>query len=390
MSVDDVGRCLQHRLQGSGLDILNFTILPPPYRDGLVRANIQFFSPAAARTATSYLNRQKPMCTGRIRIIARYEQTLSYSIPLDEYCWMREDLAVLCSSITVLLSATRLHDLKFLKSEFENLRGGETVKHEGKVIWEEFFGLPAGRSYLRELEAIYPGIMISEMSRHKIVLFGRYGIRNMVKAAILHKYSEIQTIVEKRSFPLGSLTPIFIRMEFSALSQTLGSEKLILSLGKLVPRCPICLEELDCAVTSCRSCLVHYLKAAIDNKWFPLTCLGDDNSCSCLFPISLAHQLLSYDDFDSLVKAVFEDYIHQSPKEFHRCPSPSCMQVYRTAPRGSKLRLCPSCLLRICSQCHDVYHDGGLDCGPDLADENSLFNRWAATHDVKSDCPSLL
>ncbi|KAJ3764569.1 hypothetical protein FB446DRAFT_796011 [Lentinula raphanica] len=163
---------------------------------------------------------------------------------------MREDLAVLCSrllreipgvsfdlwrgpgSITVLLSATRLHDLKFLKSEFENLRGGETVKHEGKVIWEEFFGLPAGRSYLRELEAIYPGIMISEMSRHKIVLFGRYGIRNMVKAAILHKYSEIQTIVEKRSFPLGSLTPIFIRMEFSALSQTLGSEKLILSLGK--------------------------------------------------------------------------------------------------------------------------------------------------------------
>ncbi|KAJ3816486.1 hypothetical protein F5880DRAFT_1453889, partial [Lentinula raphanica] len=92
MSVDDVGRCLQHRLQGSGLDILNFTILPPPYRDGLVRANIQFFSPAAARTATSYLNRQKPMCTGRIRIIARYEQTLSYSIPLDEYCWMREDL----------------------------------------------------------------------------------------------------------------------------------------------------------------------------------------------------------------------------------------------------------------------------------------------------------
>lgn len=217
----------------------------------------------------------------------------------------------------------------------------------------------------------------------------------------------------------------FIHFEFGTLSRRLGPEKVFLDLWnrRLVvmvangqdpdfrialqavqktqcmqnPRlrrdvatCPVCLGEVDCPVTLsqckhayCRTCLVNYLQAAIDSKFFPLTCLGNDDNCSSLIPISLARQVLSIGEFDSLVEAAFQAHIHERPKEFDYFPSPDCMQVYRPAPRGNVLQ-CPSCLLRICPQCHVEQHDG-FEC-PDHDGGNRLFNEWANAHDVKN-CP---
>ncbi|KAJ3792478.1 hypothetical protein GGU11DRAFT_693393 [Lentinula aff. detonsa] len=88
--------------------------------------------------------------------------------------------------------------------------------------------------------------------------------------------------------------------------------------------------------------------------------------------------------FDSLAEAAFEAYIHERLDEFHYCPSPDCMQVYRPAPSGNTLQ-CPSCLLHICPQCHVEQHDG-IDC-PDHDGGVHLFNEWIKTHNVKN-CPS--
>ncbi|KAJ3968151.1 hypothetical protein EV361DRAFT_437526 [Lentinula raphanica] len=440
-SVDEVVRYLRYKLEQLGSNIVSFDVLSSPYRDGQVKAWVYFPTPAAAKSACNFLHNRKPMCTGQTRIFAYHVQTLSYSIPMNQYEQIKEDLAAFrdrlrreipgttfalwpgITSVTVRLSATDGKDLKYLKSEFEKLRGGETVKNNGEVVWDRFFGLPAGRSYLRKLEINHRGITIRESpTRRRLILFGQSGVRDTVRAAIIHKHDELQ-VAEKRTFPLGPLTGPFMHFEFPALSETLGSEKLFLDLWKRelvvsgrandfrsasqavqrirrrqdprlqqgVASCPVCLGKVDCPVSLsqcghsyCRACLIGYLHAAMDNKFFPLTCLGDNNKCSCLFPISLTRQLLSADEFDSFIEAAFEAYIHQRPDEFHYCPSPDCMQVYRPAPSGNVLQ-CPSCLLRICPQCHVEQHDG-FEC-PDRDGGDHLFNEWVKAHNVKN-CPS--
>ncbi|KAJ3999904.1 hypothetical protein F5050DRAFT_1734758 [Lentinula boryana] len=441
-SVDEVVTFLRRKLESNSLEIISFDILTPPYRDGRVRAWVYFPTPAAAKTACQLLHFRKPMCTGRTRISAYHMQSLSYSIPNDQYTQIQEDIANFrerlhrevqgstftisfsAKTVTIRLSTVDGKDLKYLKAEFEQLRGGEVVKHNGEVLWDRLFSLPAGKAYLRNLETTHPGIAIRDNpSRRRLTLFGDPGLRDTIKAVLIQKHSELQ-VRQKRSFILGPLIGPFMHFEFPSLSKTLGPEKLVLDLWKRelvvsgrnhdfrialqavqriqrkqnprllqhgVASCPVCLGEVDCPVTLsqckhvyCRACLISYLQAAIGNKFFPLTCLGDENNCTSPLQISVTRQVLSAGEFDSLAEAAFEAYIHERPDEFHYCPSPDCMQVYRPAPSGNTLQ-CPSCLLRICPQCHVEQHDG-FDC-PDRDGGDHLFNEWIKTHNVKN-CPS--
>ncbi|KAJ4466873.1 hypothetical protein C8J55DRAFT_526598 [Lentinula edodes] len=440
-SVDEVATFLRRRLESNGIDIISFEVLPPPYRDGRVRAWVHFPAPVAAKAACQLLHLRKPMCTGRTRIFAYHVQSLSYSILLEHYKKIQDDILLFrerlrrevqgttftvipgASSVTIRLSAIDGKDLSNLKAEFEHLRGGEVVKHDGEVLWDRFFGLPAGKSYLRRLEIAHLGIAIREDAmRRRLTLFGQAALREVVKAALTEKHNEL-LVTEKRCLFLGPLIGPFIHSELGSLSQRLGPEKVVLDmwnrqlvvsgkdhdfrvalqavqkiqrrqhphLQRDVASCPVCLGEVDCPVTLpqckhsyCRACLISYLQAAIDGRFFPLTCLGNDDNCSSPLSISLARQVLSSGEFDSLIEAAFEAHIHERPEEFHYCPSPDCMQVYRPAPSGNILQ-CPSCLLRICPQCHVEQHDG-FEC-PDRDGGDHLFNEWARTHNVKN-CPS--
>ncbi|KAJ3709636.1 hypothetical protein DFJ43DRAFT_1009472, partial [Lentinula guzmanii] len=441
-SVDQVVTSLRRRLESNSLEINSFDTLIPPYRDGRVKAWVHFRTPASAKAACKLIHLWKPRCTGRTRTFAYHMQSLSYSIPNNQYKQIQEDVANFrerlrrevqgstmdiitfsAKSVTIQLSTVDGKDLKYLKAEFEQLLRGEVVKHNGEVLWDRFFSLPAGKTYLRKLQVIHSGIAIrGNPFRRRLTLFGNLGLRDIVKAVLIQKHSELQ-VRETRSFILGSSIGPFMHFEFPSLSQTLGPEKLVLDLWKRelvvsgrihdfriarqavqriqrkqdsrlqhdVASCPVCLGEVDCPVTLsqcthsyCRACLISYLQAAIDNKFFPLTCLGDENNCTSPLPIWLARQVLSAGEFDSLAEAAFEAYIHERPDEFHYCPSPNCMQVYRPAPSGNALQ-CPSCLLRICPQCHVEQHDG-IDC-PDRDGGVHLFNEWIKTHNVKN-CPS--
>ncbi|KIK70092.1 hypothetical protein GYMLUDRAFT_213184 [Collybiopsis luxurians FD-317 M1] len=442
-SVDDVAVFLRWKLDTSGIEIISFDVLPPPYRDGMVRAWVYFPTPSAAKDACTLLHLRKPTCTGRTRIFAYHMQTLSYSIPAEKFKNIAEDISIFrerlrreafpgitltvapsgAQSVSVKLSAVDRKDLGHLKAEFEKLRGGEIVRNNGEILWDRFFGLAAGKVYLRQLEIDHLGLSIREdVHRRRITLFGQAKLRQMVKAILIEKVAEL-SVRERRYLFLGHLLGPFIRYKFSDLSERLGHDKVYLDfwnrrlvvsgqdhefrialqavqnvqrkqfpqLRRNVASCPVCLGEVDCPVmlsqckhSYCRTCLVSYLQSAIDGKCFPLTCLGDDDRCSIPIPISVARQVLSLGEFDALVEAAFEAYIHERPQEFHYCPSPDCMQVYRPAPSGNVLQ-CPSCLLRICPQCHVEQHDG-LDC-PDRDGGDRLFNEWAKTHNVKN-CPS--
>ncbi|KAJ4468736.1 hypothetical protein J3R30DRAFT_1600243 [Lentinula aciculospora] len=440
-SVDQVASFLRHKLESNTLDVMSFDILPPPYRDGQVKAWVHLSTPAAAKTACQLLHFRKPMCTGKTRIFAYHMPSLSYSIPMDQYRRIQDDIVTFrerlrrevqgttftispgTTSVTVRLSAVDGKDLGNLKAEFEKLRGGEVVRHNDQVLWDRFFGLPAGKLYLRKLEISHLGIIIREdAARRRLTLFGQSSLRGVVKTILIQKHSEL-LVRTKRIISLGPLLGPFLRFEFASVTQQLGPEKVTLDMGsrqllvtghnndfrvalqavqrtqrKQNPRlqrnvasCPVCLGEVDCPVTIsqckhtyCRTCLISYLQAAVDSKFFPLTCLGNDDNCSSLIPISLARQILSTGEFDSLVQAAFEAHIHERPNEFHYCPSPDCMQVYRPAPSGNILQ-CPSCLLRICPQCHVEQHDG-FEC-PDRDGGDHLFKEWAKAHNVKN-CPS--
>ena len=153
--------------------------------------------------------------------------------------------------------------------------------------------------------------------------------------------------------------------------------------------CPVCFDEptspvsLDCGHAWCKSCLTEYLLASVDNKVFPLTCLGDEARCSHRVTLQLAREMLSQSQLDTIVQAAFLSYIQQRAREFHYCPTPDCPQIYRSAPKGTRLR-CPSCLIRICAGCHREHHEGV--CRYSETEDMKLFEGWTKDHDVKK-CP---
>jgi len=140
---------------------------------------------------------------------------------------------------------------------------------------------------------------------------------------------------------------------------------------------------LPCGHSWCHGCLIRYLLAAIDTKSFPLTCLGKEGKCGDAIPLTIARTHLSQSDFDALVDAAFDHYIHCHPDEFRYCPTPDCTQIYRPGAPETVLQ-CPSCLLRICPNCHIEAHDG-FDC-PEKDGGHNLFKEWMKNHDVKP-CP---
>ncbi|KAJ4493140.1 hypothetical protein C8J55DRAFT_418216, partial [Lentinula edodes] len=438
-SVDLVVASLRCKLESNKIEIISFEVLPPPYRNGRVKAWIRFSNPAATKTACQLLHLRKPVCTGRTRVFAYHMKSLSYSISLHHYKKIQGDLTTFrarlsrevqgttftltpgTAAVAIQISAVDEKILAKLKTEFEKLRGGEVVEYKGEVLWDRFFSLPAGKLYLRQLEVIHRGITIQEdVSSRRLSLFGQSGLRETVKTALIQKHVELLT-TEKRRFFLGPLVGPFLRFEFESISRRLGTEKVVLDLWtrqlvvtgqshdfytalQAIQRvhskqkssshatCSVCFCEVNCPIilyqcqhSYCRVCLINYLEAAISSNFFPLRCLGNDNNCSSLITVSLARQVLSIGQFDSLVEAAFGDYIHKHPKEFHYCPSPDCRQVYRPAPRGIVLQ-CPSCLLRICPQCHVEQHDGFV-CPEQDGDQ--IFDEWLKTHkdDVKK-CPS--
>ncbi|KAF8828123.1 hypothetical protein HHX47_DHR4000560 [Lentinula edodes] len=247
-SVDEVATFLRRKLESNGIDIISFEVLPPPYRDGRVKAWVHFPTPVAAKAACQLLHLRKPICTGRTRIFAYHVQSLSYSILLEHYKKIQDDILLFrerlrrevqgttftvipgASSVTIRLSAIDGKDLGNLKAEFEHLRGGEVVKHDGEVLWDRFFGLPAGKSYLRRLEIAHIGIAIREDAmRRRLTLFGQSALREEVKAALTKKHNEL-LVAEKRCLFLGPLIGPFIHSELGSLSQRLGPEKVVLDM----------------------------------------------------------------------------------------------------------------------------------------------------------------
>ncbi|OBZ77730.1 hypothetical protein A0H81_02434 [Grifola frondosa] len=314
--------------------------------------------------------------------------------------------------------------LTSLKAAFDRLLKGEKVVQNGEIVWDDFFGRRAGISFLEDLEKKFSGVKINRDSRRRtLALFGAPEKRAAVRSAILGLVSQQQE-QKIRAFPVdGRFIGVFMSADLVKLQQELGHENVWFDLTnhmlkvrgdkdahkvaqlavvharsqRIAPRrrgeveCPVCFGEvthpvtLKCGHSWCKACLTRYLVVSADTKVFPLTCLGNEATCSHAIPLATAQELLTTNEFESIIHASFLSYIQSRPSEFHYCPTPDCNQIYRTAT-PEKVIHCPSCLIRICPTCHTEYHDGA-ECVDKEAEDDKLFEEWKNAHDVK-DCPS--
>lgn len=183
--------------------------------------------------------------------------------------------------------------------------------------------------------------------------------------------------------------------------------------------CPICYDkptlpiELGCGHNYCLSCFRHYLVSVPETKTFPLFCMGDEGNCKTPIPIPTLRKYLTQLQFDRLIEIAFFTYIEKNPNKIRYCPTPDCPQVYmcsssaseeREGKRGkeslrkggegnnsnSKFQQCPSCLMSICTSCHDEAH-AGITCADmrlfkDPTEQERRNEVWAQENGVKR-CP---
>jgi hypothetical protein len=436
-AVDGVKRLLRD-VGNPELDIQS-----PPYSYGTIRAWAKFSSPSAAETAAHFIHGRKPLFTGKTTIIARHVQNLAYYLTHEEYekhdsfiqalrrglfqaGYSSMGIAVrrLAAHTIVRLSAADIKELGWLKSEFEIILRGEILRQDGVPVWDAFFIYNEGASYLRSVIDNNPGIRVErDVVRRQLKLFGLPPRRARARTVLLGKMSELKAQRVRTIRMSGRVIDAFVDTQLLLLNKRFGADKisvdtwqrvLLLRGGdelydaameavhrvqqtqdkELVPRrdvveCPVCFNRvispitLRCGHTWCRPCLGKYLLAAIDNRHFPLSCLGDEAKCSELIPLTAAREILQTSEFNAVVDASISSYVHAHAKQFHYCPSPDCTQIYRTGPKGTVVQ-CPACLLRICPHCHAEAHDGFPCAEQDGGDK--LFKKWAASHDVKN-CP---
>ncbi|KAG1778147.1 hypothetical protein EV702DRAFT_189312 [Suillus placidus] len=434
-----------HRMLRNCGNLSNFDLILPIW-NGIVLAWATFETHAEASNARDHLDGQNPrVMGGKTYLSARHVQSLNFSLPLSKFKTLEGEITRLRWSwrtrfnhdvtlvdrlmqpdgpVHIKISASKVNDLGIAKAEFEQLQHGEVVTLQKKPIWDRFFSHPSGQSFIREVESRYPGIGL-RTRMGKILLLGPIKQRQLARRDIMTRFQELQARKWWRIPLSGKVVGPFVGTDLVTLQKTLGSENCYVhyfsdqrnlvvrgneqayriaceTVEKVQSRytdtsmpsprsvCPVCFTEasvpiiLTCGHAWCTSCLESYLVSAVENKAFPLTCLGDDASCTERISVALTKKILSGEDFASLCEASFWSYVHARTDEFHHCPTPDCAQVYRAVPGGVILQ-CPSCLVRICSGCHTEAHDG-LTCEERDKAEDESYHEWAATHDVKN-CP---
>ncbi|KAJ3565443.1 hypothetical protein NP233_g7623 [Leucocoprinus birnbaumii] len=98
--------------------------------------------------------------------------------------------------------------------------------------------------------------------------------------------------------------------------------------------CPICHDtvsqpvKIGCNHAYCSSCLRHYILSTLNNRNFPLHCMGNEATCKKPLPLSLVMKFLPSQRLEQLMEATFMTYLEKNPETFKFCNTPDCSQVY--------------------------------------------------------------
>lgn len=441
-SLTEATKCIRKILEREGpLVELHFPNNPPI--DGRQRGHAKFASADGAAAAKRALHGRKFAFLGHEKIYVHHEHKLRYKIPDD----LRDvllpeliriaDFAKTLPQVTltwhatgsgktdVTLTATQLVDLKAVKAPLDRLISGEIVQDDGKPLWDNFFARVSGQELLKNIAYSSKALVRPNRLRGVIKVWGS---KIAVRKANVLIVKELRRLRREKCFYIPLNGKFLIQVLFDNLTtirEKLGEENVIVDFGnrRLVIRgtqeqfewvatsltekfghlekasfsskgdeigCPVCLDsaidpiELKCGHGACRVCLVRYISSAHEHRAWPLHCLGDGNQCKELLPLPLCQKLVPSETFARLIDASFLSYIQSRADEFHYCPTPDCPQIYRSSAVVSTPQ-CPTCLVRICTSCHEVEHDG-VPCAVSTSANEKMFEEWREQNNVKQ-CP---
>ena len=423
-----------------------FEVVPAPYKDGVVRGWAQFDSPDVAKAACE-LDGWKQDALGGEKFHIQRVQSIIRHVPIEVYRLINRDIDELRDSLWKFAKGAQIHQLEKtsnapsddgielkvvaddhkiigqIKVKLDELVLGEVLKDDRGKVWDDWLGSLAGVAFLDNVQSIYPGILMKlDRVRRTLNLVGNEGDRGMARYTIL---SKLKSLEEKKIhiIPLqGRLVGLFMDADIIELQNKHGKDIVWFSLDmpcirvrgddalfeevqyvvrraqdrhpherdRVRNHCPVCFEEattpisMQCGHTWCKSCLTGYLVASVDNRSFPLRCLGQDATCTQLVPLRTARDVLLPSQFDALTHAAYTTYVQSRPDEFFYCPTPDCSQIHRLGPKNSVVT-CPNCVCRICPHCHVEYHEGAT-CEDRDEGIDRLFEEWKSLHDVKR-CP---
>ncbi|PPR00248.1 hypothetical protein CVT24_005016 [Panaeolus cyanescens] len=240
---------------------------------------------------------------------------------------VRNDFKTQC--LKVYGDATKLDEAAdILKQEADNLRDEEVSIHIEP--WMVRFFLNKGLEELKEL--LGEDQVRLNIASHKVVVKGGDEATQQVRRLVQEA-----------------------RLKGRAASASTGTG------GDGDAACAVCTdtashpELLICGHTYCKACLKHFIVSAVDGASFPVTCVGDGNTCNRPISIPIIRRFLTKQAFDALVETVFRVYMEKNNQEFKYCTTADCKQIYRHG--GEQDVQCPSCLATFCPKCDEPHED---------------------------------
>ena len=144
-----------------------------------------------------------------------------------------------------------------------------------------------------------------------------------------------------------------------------------------------------CGHPYCKDCVELQFILSVRNNTFPLSCSGE--GCT---------ELLAWKDISNLslktvvpvnevVRKATSSFVSKHMKDYKYCPTPDCPLIYRVTDKEC-LFCCTECEIRICTACHNQFHDG-LTCAmvESMKKDDGGLNLWMMQNIGRAKyCPS--
>ncbi|KAL1678629.1 hypothetical protein EV122DRAFT_170343, partial [Schizophyllum commune] len=374
--------------------------------DNHVKVRICFDDQLVTKRARYYLHGRAFHWDRRTVVYTRLEKTFQYrlTVPAEQYnvqrrqwdaladtrnaCVLRIKSSPTSSVVTIQISGTNKSAVGHLKVRVEELARGQTIVARMPAgLPDSFFAIARSRKGV---------LLVHDKFNRVLTAFGNPAAVALARAHITKHLDRILSVATYiRLQP--AVVPYFLREGLAGLREELGVDNLYLNGPKarcviIVPggdtvklavqrhveeaakgrtaattldtTCSVCYTEasvpfhFDCTHVYCSGCVKHMLTSAVENKAFPLVCVGNEAKCGVLIPLSTIQKFLTDETMDRVFEAALASHIEKKPNQWRYCPTVACEQIYAATGDVEGTFACPSCFVTICTSCHEDSHPG--------------------------------
>lgn len=208
-----------------------------------------------------------------------------------------------------------------------------------------------------------PGIMKELMMRYDFDLSKMKNGIDLKTIDLNHRLHSVRLIGDDRS-----IEKVVAIIE-SVIETVSKNRTLVRPLTEKSRDCSVCLCPVGegelyrmeiCGHAYCKDCVELQFKSDVRSNKFPLTCSMDgcDEHWSMKDITGLSKK--TGVPFNVLIRKATSSFVGQNKTRYRYCPTADCPLIYRITKK-ERMFYCPECEVRICTSCHNQYHDG-LTC----------------------------